>query len=858
MVQLKIRVYGIVQGVGFRPFVSRLAAAGGLRGSVCNKGSFVEIFVQGEAPALMRFQKDLKNLAPERSVILKMDVTEQKPEFFSGFQIIESKKRPGDIFVSPDIAICPTCKTELFDQTNRRYLHPFINCTACGPRLTILKQMPYDRARTTMSEFSMCPECAAEYGTMGDRRYDAQPVCCPDCGPQVYLMDEPAVRGAEAVRRTREVIRAGGIAAIKGIGGFHLCCDAGNEAAVALLRARKNRPAKPFAVMARDLDTAKRICEINDTQAALLDSPQKPIIICRRRVSAHTGPDRMASGRACETAQGCLAGRNDGTAWKNRMVECVSMSDTTCAVAPSVAPDNPTLGVMLPYAPLQLLLFHDPSDASAAGFPDVLVMTSGNRGGAPICRNDTEAAEQLVALCDIVLSNDREILIRADDSVLEASAGGPFMLRRSRGYAPLPLAVSKDWQGAVLAVGGELKNTFCIGKDSFFYPSPYVGDLSDLRCERALSETVTRMLELFEAKPAAVACDLHPGYRTSAYAKTLGLPVTEVQHHFAHILSCMAENDVLDERVIGIAFDGTGYGADGTVWGGEFLVADVDGFERAGSLAPFVQTGGDAAAREGWRIAVSMLLAQYGKNEAAVLALQLGLCDKPAVEMLAAAQKAGVGCVVSTSAGRLFDAVSALLGIKNSSTFEGEAAMALQYAAEAARAADESGLQKKDGDAQATPSGLSERTETVSGSARFELHLREENGTDFVMLDYAPLIDALTRGRMAGEPTEALAYLFHEALADGVVAVCERLRGWMGLQTVALSGGCFCNRLLLQLTSQRLEERGFRVLVHRQIPANDGGIALGQAVYAMRRLHAGDLLPVLSQSDKTPTSASGE
>ena len=780
MKQLKIRVYGIVQGVGFRPFVSRLAAAGGLCGSVCNKGSFVEIIVQGGVSALMRFQKDLKALAPERSVILKIDVTEQQPEQLNDFQIIESKKRSGDIFVSPDIAICPTCKTELFDKENRRYLHPFINCTACGPRLTILKQMPYDRARTTMSEFAMCPNCAAEYETMGDRRYDAQPVCCPDCGPKVYLMDEPQVRGAEAIRRTREVIRAGGIAAIKGIGGFHLCCDAGNETAVALLRARKSRPVKPFAVMARDLEAVKRICEIDDVQAALLDSPQKPIVICRKRGEV---------------------------------------------VAAAVAPDNPTLGVMLPYAPLQLLLFDDSSDTSGEPFPDVLVMTSGNRGGAPICRNDAEAAEQLAELCDIILSNDREILIRADDSVLEASDGEPYMLRRSRGYAPLPTAVSKDWRGQVLAVGGELKNTFCIGKDSFFYPSPYVGDLSDLRSERALTETVARMLELFEAKPAAVACDLHPDYRTSAYAKTLGLPVFEVQHHFAHVLSCMAENDVLDEQVIGVAFDGTGYGTDGSVWGGEFLVAGINGFERAGSLTPFVQMGGDAAAREGWRIAVSMLLAQYGKSKAADLASQLGLCDAATVEVLAAAQAAGLGCVTSTSAGRLFDAVSAILGIRTKSTFEGEAAMALQYAAETAAC-------RRDG-SFAMPNELPLSDRQISGY----LTIR---GAAFVTLDYASLLDRLIAGRMAGESVEKLAYLFHESLAEGVADACDRIRKQTGLTTVALSGGCFCNRLLLQLTSERLESAGFRVLTHHRIPANDGGIALGQAVYAMQRLQDAD------------------
>ena len=620
---------------------------------------------------------------------------------------------------------------------------------------------------------------------MGDRRYDAQPVCCPDCGPRVYLMDEPSVQGHDAIRRTREVIRAGGIAAIKGIGGFHLCCDAGNEAAVALLRRRKKRPAKPFAVMARDLETAKRICEIDDAQAELLDSHQKPVVICRRR----------------------------------REQEAGSLTSQMNYIADSVAPDNPALGVMLPYAPLQLLLFDDPADSSDHPFPDVLVMTSGNRGGAPICRNDAEVKEQLTDLCDIILSNDREILIRADDSVVEASAAEPFMIRRSRGYAPLPVAVSQEWQGQVLAVGGELKNTFCIGKDSFFYTSPYVGDLSDVRSERALSETVTRMLELFEIKPEVVACDLHPDYRTSEHARTLGLPVLEVQHHYAHILSCLTENDALEEKVIGVAFDGTGYGTDGTVWGGEFLIADVNGFERAGSLAPFTQMGGDAAAREGWRIAVSMLLDRYEKNKSSDLAERLGLCGAPMAEMLAAAKTARMGCVSSTSAGRLFDAVSALLGIRTRSTFEGEAALSLQYAAEAACRRDVLFATVCRGDA----SSVMPCPEDVTGDA-------------FVTLDHAPLLDRLIRGRISGEPVEALAYLFHVELAEGIKTVCEMIRTRTGLNTIALSGGCFCNRLLLQLTQKCLERAGFCVLTHHQIPANDGGIALGQAVYAMHRL----------------------
>lgn len=771
MKQRKIRVYGIVQGVGFRPFVSRLAAGRGLYGSVCNRGSYVEIIVQGTPQALTEFQTELQTAAPERSVIWKIEAAEQPLTSFTGFSIIDSveqSKQSGDILVSPDIAICPTCKQELYDPQNRRYLHPFINCTACGPRLTILKQMPYDRVRTTMSDFPMCARCADEYTTMGSRRYDAQPVCCPDCGPQVYLMDEPQVRGAEAIRRTREVLRAGGIAAVKGIGGFHLCCDAGNEAAVALLRKRKNRPAKPFAVMARDPAAAKCICVIDDEAERLLDSPQKPILICRRRITER--------------------------------------------IAPSVAPDNPTLGVMLPYAPLQFLLFNDPTDPDQTPFPDVLVMTSGNRGGAPICRNDDEVRQSLAGLCDIVLSHNRDILIRADDSVVEAAGERRYLLRRSRGYAPLPFALSQGWKGAVLAVGGELKNTFCVGKDELFYPSPYVGDLSDLRTEQALAETCGRMLELFEASPDAVACDLHPDYRSVAYAHTLDLPVYGVQHHYAHILSCMAEHDALDRTVIGVAFDGTGYGTDGTVWGGEFLIADQADFTRVGSLKPFVQMGGDAAAKEGWRIALSMLLERYDEKQAATVAQQLGLCSAQEVNMLAAARAAGVGCVVSTSAGRLFDAVSALLGVRRCSTFEGEAATALQYAAQSAL---ESGMDRPEHPA---------------------LILRTR-ADGFVGLDDGDLLLWLVEARLDGCPAETLAYAFHEALADGILAVCEQLRAQRGISVVALSGGCFCNRLLSELTKERLERANFQVLTHRLVPANDGGIALGQAVYAMGQLN---------------------
>ncbi len=543
MIARRIRVYGVVQGVGFRPTVSRHAAETGICGSVCNRGPYVEIFAQEEASRVAAFLDALEHRPPPRAAILKVDVKEAEIRPLAGFQIIESAKTGGEIFIPPDIAVCETCKAELFDPANRRYLHPFINCTCCGPRLTILDGLPYDRERTSMGAFPLCPDCAAEYHDPASRRYDAQPVCCPDCGPEVCLLGRTE-RGRTAITAARRTIRAGGIVAVKGIGGFHLCCDATNPEAVLLLRARKRRPRKPFAVMVRDMETAVRECVFGAAEAEILDGHQKPILLLPRR----------ADGKIC----------------------------------PQTAPDNPRLGVMLPYAPVQLLLF-DYDDGLQ--MPDCLVMTSGNESGAPICRDDAEARQALTPLCDCILSHNREIRIRADDTVMDSFQGQPYMIRRSRGWAPLPVWTGGGFHGQVLAVGGELKNCFCIGINELFYPSPYVGDLGDVRTAEALEETIRRFQTLLEAKPEAVACDLHPGYHSAALSREMGLPVVPVQHHYAHILSCMAENDSF-APTLGLSFDGTGYGTDGTIWGGELLECSLSGFERLGSVTPFLQAGG--------------------------------------------------------------------------------------------------------------------------------------------------------------------------------------------------------------------------------------------------------------------------
>ena len=757
-----IRVFGIVQGVGFRPTVSRHAMANQVKGSVCNMGPYVEIWAQGEEENVQKFCKDIRECPPERATILKMDV-EEPEEFpvFDTFEIIESGKIAGDIFVSPDIAICPKCKKELYDKKDRRYLHPFINCTCCGPRLTILDAMPYDRERTSMAEFAMCEECEYEYTHPETRRYDAQPVCCKDCGPQVYVIGREE-KGADAIRRVRKIIRDGGIAAIKGIGGFHLCCDATSEATVQLLRNRKKRPVKPFAVMMRDMETVKRECVFSEKQAEVLDGHQKPIILLPRK----------EGGRIC----------------------------------PAVAPGNPKVGVMLPYAPIQLLLFDYEDDIQ---LPDCLVMTSANTSGAPICRDDADAIRELSGLCDVILSNDRLIRLRADDTVMDFFRDEPYMIRRSRGYAPLPFMLKENWTGEVLAVGGELKNTFCVGRNNLFYPSPYIGDMGDVRTVRALKESVIRLTELLETSPKLVACDLHPGYNTTAAAEEMGMPLLKVQHHYAHILSCMAEND-WNQPVIGVSFDGTGYGTDGTIWGGEFLMADYDGYTRMGSVKPFLQVGGDASAKEGWRIAVSLLREIYGEEAAESLVEKLKLCAKPVAKVQFKMAEKKINSVKSTSAGRLFDAVSAILGICNQSTFEGEASISLEFVA-----------------------WKWEERQKETEFPRFPIHVE---GSDYFTLETHSLVEWIAERRISGESAEKLAWIFHRALAEMIVDACVYLKEKMGITAVALSGGVYQNQLLLQFSVERLEEEGFYVLRHRLIPPNDGGICLGQAVAAMNYL----------------------
>jgi len=616
-----------------------------------------------------------------------------------------------------------------------------------------------------MNNFSLCSSCEKEYTDPTSRRYDAQPVCCNECGPQVYVAGTE-IYGHRAIRAAREAIRQGKIIAVKGIGGFHLCCDGTNEAVVSRLRHLKPRPVKPFAVMAADLETAKRECIVTRTGEELLTGYERPIVLMKRRIG----------GKA----------------------------------AASVSPDNPYIGVMLPYAPLQLLLF---SYNDGLHMPDLLVMTSANRSGMPICRTDEEVRTDLPGLCDLILSHDRDILLRVDDSVVTLFEEEPYMIRRSRGYAPLPIYVNGDFHGTVLSAGGELKNTVCLAKDNLFYLSPHIGDVGCVRTETAQHECAVRLRDLLEITPQCGATDIHPAYESSQLVKQAQIPVISVQHHYAHILSCMAENGCSDE-VIGIALDGTGYGTDGTIWGGELLQVSYDGFTRVGSVSPFLHAGGDTAVRDGWRSALSFMYTLYGKDAVRRLASDLSLCtpQEAAAQLFMLTQ--GVNTYVSTSAGRFFDGMSALLGVCRSSTFEGEGAMKLQFAAEAY-----------------------EQGEAVE-DCPLDLCVEKRDGR--LILDLLDLVKQVTELFEKGTSVNYCAYLFHKGTAGLLCKGAEAVRQQTGLSKVCLSGGVFQNTLLLRLSCAYLEKAGFTVYTHRLVPTNDGGIALGQALAAMIKLQKGE------------------
>ncbi len=766
VVRRRLTVTGVVQGVGFRPFVHRIATELQLDGFVGNSAGAVFVEVQGHPEAVAEFARRLVAQAPPLARITSVTEEAQPVGSAAGFTIAASTRDGGATTpIPPDVALCADCLRELFDPADRRHRHPFITCTNCGPRFTIITGLPYDRPATTMADFPMCAACAVEYSDPTDRRFHAQPVCCPDCGPTLTFRALTFCGGADdPLASARRALDAGLVVAIKGIGGYHLACDATSETAVGTVRARKTRGGKPFAVMVRDLAAARELVEIDDDEAAVLTSPARPVVLLRRRPSA--------------------------------------------AVADAVAPDNPWLGVLLPYTPVHHLLLENSG---------TLVMTSANRSDEPICFTADDAETRLGALADAVLDHNRPIHVPCDDSVVRVVDGHELPIRRSRGYAPLPIDLGRRG-AAVLSVGGELKNTFCLTDGALAYCSAHVGDMGTLETMRAF-ERAAGQLTALRGAPTRLAADLHPAYLTRAWAErnAADLPLDLVQHHHAHVVSLLAEHGRLGEPIVGVAFDGTGYGPDttgnATIWGGEILVLGRDShrFTRAAHLAPVPLPGGDAAVRHPRRMALAHLWASGIAWDADLP--PVAACAPAELRLLASQLSSGAACVPTTSMGRLFDAVASLLGIRHESRYEAEAAMALEHAAAAGRAP---------GSEQCHPAAFRLGPGPAAGPAAGP-----------VLLDPAPVLAELVSGLRAGVDPGALAWAFHVAVADAVAEVVARVAGPVRL--TGLTGGVFQNVLLLRLTRERLTRLGFTVLTHRTVPPNDGGLALGQAAVSVMR-----------------------
>ena len=771
-VQLRrISVRGVVQGVGFRPFVYRLAHDLDLTGWVLNHSGGVEIEVEGPPGALNAFIHNLTAQAPPLAHIVAVQVREGPSNGYARFEIRHSIAEEGRYqLISPDIATCDDCLRELQDPNDRRYRYPFTNCTNCGPRFTIIRDIPYDRPLTTMQPFAMCPDCQREYDDPLDRRFHAQPNACPTCGPHVWIEQSGAPGSTlaerdEAVRLAGQMLLAGKVLALKGLGGFHLACDATNAEAVQVLRVRKGRPAKPLAVMMASLEQVRHHCQVSDDEEKLLLSPQCPIVLLR---------------------------------WRE---------DST--VVHEVAPQNLYLGVMLPYTPLHHILLRD------VGRP--LVMTSGNLSEEPIAQDNEEARRRLSPLADAFLMHNRDIYARYDDSVQfnvqvpTPNSKSPISnlqspIRRSRGYAPFPVRLPYQSK-QILAVGAELKNTFCLTRDDFAFLSQHIGDMENLETLEHFETTVALYRHLFRVTPELIARDLHPDYLSTRYAQSNSqYPVSKVsiQHHHAHIAACLVDNGWPLERgpVIGVAWDGTGHGLDGRIWGGEFFAGDYHGFRRAAHLEYLPMPGGEAAILEPWRLALGYAYALTGE-----LPSLPGVAEQQ-VRIARQQIDRRLNTPFTSAAGRLFDAVAALIGIRQQVSYEAQAAIELEMLA-------------------------TSHQQTLEGREAPPIYpFVMEHGEDGAVIRLRALIEAIQSDLKAQASQGEIAWRFHHTMAQMIVDVCRRVAGETGLQTVALSGGCFQNRLLLGSTVPRLEGAGLNVLVHRQVPCNDGGISLGQAALA--------------------------
>ncbi len=749
-----ITITGIVQGVGFRPFVYNLAREQGLGGWVRNDTAGVTLWVEGPSPALAVFERTLATGAPVQAVVFEIAARAVEPRGLEEFEIRKSAEQ-ADQFVpiSPEVATCADCVRELFDPADRRYRYSFINCTNCGPRFTIVEDIPYDRPLTTMAPFAMCAQCRAEYDDPGNRRFHAQPNACPVCGPRLELLDQSGnpVPCADVVGAVIERLRQGRIVAIKGLGGYHLACDAQNDKAVKTLRARKFREHKPFALMVADVQAARALGDVDPAGEALLSGTVRPIVLLRRRPDA--------------------------------------------PVSEAVAPGQMDLGVMLPYTPLHHVLLAE------AGM--ILVMTSGNISDEPIAFRDDEALRRLNGLADYFLVHDRRIHIRTDDSVVRVVADKPLVLRRSRGYAPHPLILPFEFKAPILACGAELKNTFCLTRKRFAFLSHHIGDLENLETIEAFEQGIAHFQRIFNTTPACLAHDHHPEYLATKYALARDdIPRIGVQHHHAHIVGCMGENNVT-APVIGVAFDGTGYGDDGHIWGGEFLVCDDRDYRRAAHLQYVPLPGGAKAIKEPWRMAAVYLHKVFGDGMWDLPLAFVRDLDRARWRLIARMIQQQVNTPQTSSAGRLFDAVSALTGICREAFYEGQAAVELEMAA-----------------------GDDDRV--------YEFDSRSEAGKTVVLPD--AVIEGIVADLIEGESRGVIAARFHNTVAALIASQCDQLRRETGITTVALSGGCFQNMRLTRRVLALLTANGFSVLTHRHVPPNDGGLSLGQAIVANRRL----------------------
>ncbi len=796
-----IHVRGIVQGVGFRPFIYGLATRYDLGGWVLNNSSGVDIEVYGAVDSINDFVNAIEAEKPPLAVIDNLETVEldtAQPEWAltkhgPAFTIRESEDQPqAFVPISPDVATCDDCLREMLDPHDRRYRYPFTNCTNCGPRFTIIRDVPYDRPLTTMSAFEMCPSCQAEYDDPSNRRFHAQPNACPECGPQLSLSGSPEHPGSFSLRKdlpllgdaalieTQRLLDEGAVVAVKGLGGYHLACNAADDDVVRLLRERKGRVDKPYAVMATDIDVVRTFAHVSDAEEALLQSRQRPIVLLSKR-------------------------------------EDYWLSDLT-------APGNHMIGVMLPYTPFHHLLLQDePGQPADRRRHRVYVMTSGNLSEEPIVKDNEEAYTRLSSLADAFLQHDRDIYIHCDDSVVRSFRNETVFIRRARGYAPAPIGLPVEMR-PILAVGGELKNTFCLTNGPYAFMSQHIGDMENLETLQAFERTVDHYRSIFRVEPESLACDMHPAYLSTRWAmeqaEKRNLPLIQVQHHHAHIAAVMAEHGLEPgERVIGLALDGTGYGADGTIWGGEILAAGYTGFQRVGRLRPVPLPGGDAAIRRPYRMALSYLWDAGIEWAAEMPPVQAASVEE--LRILHRQLETGLNATLTSSMGRFFDAISSIAGVRQTISYEAQAAMEFEALVEDGRQNSYDTLSVihplKMVDPKSPPS-----LHSVNPDLQFEI-------------DSRPIVRQVANDVLNGVLPSIIATRFHQTIADVMAVCCRQVRHTTGLNKVALSGGVFQNMRLLGSILDTLQDDGFTVLTHRQLPANDGGLALGQAVVAHYR-----------------------